>query len=130
MGVGEPAGGPVPASHSAVPASGGVDPAGCAAPDQSAPMPAGVDLARHTVIAGVVTGARGPVAGAYVRLLDPDGEFVAEVVTATTGQFRFFAAPGRWSLRALSHRGAGDAEVIAERGLNEVELRLTADRAG
>ena len=33
--------------------------------------------------------------GAYVRLLDRTGEFTAEVPTSATGQFRFFAAPGR-----------------------------------
>ena len=49
-----------------------------------------------------------PVAGAYVRLLDAGGEFTAEVVTSPAGQFRFFAAPGTWTLRALSRHGNGD----------------------
>ena len=43
-----------------------------------------------------------PVGGAYVRLLDSTGEFTAEVPTSATGQFRFFAAPGSWTLRALA----------------------------
>ncbi|PZM91122.1 MAG: hypothetical protein DIU79_13155, partial [Actinobacteria bacterium] len=85
---------------------------GCAAPDQAAPLPASVDLARETVISGVVQTASGEVvAGAYVRLLDSSGEFAAEVVTSPAGQFRFFAAPGTWTLRALSRHGNGDTSV-------------------
>ena len=30
------------------------------------------------------------------------GEFTAEVPTSATGQFRFFAAPGAWTLRTLA----------------------------
>ena len=68
---------------------------GCAAPDQSAPLPAGVDLQKETVITGVVTNPDGEtVGGAYVRLLDSSGEFTAEVVSSPEGVFRFFAAPG------------------------------------
>lgn len=97
---------------------------GCAAPDQSAPP--GVDLARETVITGVVRadGSGQAVAGAYVRLLDRDGEFAAEVVSAADGQFRFFAAPGSWTVRALSRQGSGDATVAVERGVNQVTLTV------
>lgn len=99
--------------------------AGCAAPDQSAPIPAGVDLQKETVITGVVTdGAGEAVAGAYVRLLDATGEFTAEVVTSPAGVFRFFAAPGSWTLRALSRHGNGDLTVDAGRGVNEVSLTV------
>jgi Protein of unknown function (DUF1416) len=98
---------------------------GCGAPEQSAPIPASVDLAKETVIAGVVRADGGePVAGAYVRLLDATGEFTAEVVTSAAGQFRFFAAPGRWTLRALSRYGNGDVEVKADRGVNEVGVSV------
>jgi hypothetical protein len=99
---------------------------GCAAPDQTAPLPAGVDLAKETVITGVVTvaGSGEPVAGAYVRLLDGTGEFAAEVVTSPAGQFRFFAAPGAWTLRALSRQGNGDASVTADRGVTEVPVTV------
>ena len=38
--------------------------AGCAAPDQAAPLPASLDLEKETVITGVVRADRGePVAG-------------------------------------------------------------------
>ena len=65
---------------------------GCAAPDQSAPIPASVDLQKETVITGFVRNSSGEaVGGAYVRLLDSSGEFTAEVVTSPQGVFRFFA---------------------------------------
>ncbi|HEY7273342.1 MAG TPA: DUF1416 domain-containing protein [Actinoplanes sp.] len=101
--------------------------AGCAAPDQSAPIPASVDLEKETVITGVVRNADDElVGGAYVRLLDVTGEFTAEVVTSPQGVFRFFAAPGPWTLRALSRHGNGDLKVDADRGLNEVCVTVAA----
>jgi len=100
---------------------------GCAAPDQSAPIPAGVDLEKETVITGVVSTADGEaVGGAYVRLLDSSGEFTAEVVSSPQGVFRFFAAPGSWTLRALSRSGNGDLTLDATRGINEVGLSVAA----
>ena len=100
---------------------------GCAAPDQSAPIPASVDLEKETVITGIVSNAEGEaVGGAYVRLLDSTGEFTAEVVTSPEGVFRFFAAPGSWTLRALSRHGNGDLAVDATRGVNEVGLNVAA----
>jgi len=97
---------------------------GCGAPEQSAPIPASVDVEKETVISGVVSSGGEPVGGAYVRLLDSTGEFTAEVVTSQAGQFRFFAAPGTWTLRALSRLGNGDKTVSAARGLNEVALSV------
>jgi hypothetical protein len=103
-----------------------VDASGCGAPEQSAPIPASVDVEKETVISGVVRAGSVPVDGAYVRLLDASGEFTAEVVTSAAGQFRFFAAPGNWTLRALSSAGNGDASVAANRGLNEVAVSIGA----
>lgn len=103
------------------------DVTGCAAPDQSAPLPASVDLQKETVITGTVKNAEAEaVGGAYVRLLDSSGEFTAEVVTSPEGVFRFFAAPGTWTLRALSRHGNGDLTVDATRGVNEVGLNVAA----
>ncbi|HEY7225667.1 MAG TPA: DUF1416 domain-containing protein [Micromonosporaceae bacterium] len=100
---------------------------GCGAPAQSLPLPAGLDLEKETVITGVVSAGNGePVPGAYVRLLDATGEFAAEVVTSDAGLFRFFAAPGTWTLRALSRAGNGQAEVTANRGITEVAVRVLA----
>ncbi len=98
---------------------------GCGAPDQSADLPASVDLTKETVITGrVVAGGaeRLPVPDAYVRLLDRSGEFTAEVVTSADGVFRFFAAPGAWTLRALSRAGNGGVPVPAASGVNAVTI--------
>lgn len=108
--------------------SGVMEAAGCAAPDQSAPIPDSVDLSKETVITGVVRpdGSDEPVAGAYVRLLDASGEFAAEVVSSPEGVFRFFAAPGSWTVRALSRQGTGDTTVTADRGVNEVHVSVSS----
>src|SRR5690606_32542055 len=100
--------------------------AGCAAPDQSAPLPAGIDLTKETVITGVVCvdGSQERVGGAYVRLLDASGEFTAAVVSSPEGRVRCFTAPGPWTVRALSRHGDGDVQVAAVRGLNEVVLNV------
>ena len=74
----------------------------------------GVDVENQAVIQGIVTRDGQPVGNAYVRLLDRTGEFTAEVVASPTGDFRFFAAPGTWTLRALSSVGNGDVTVSPE----------------
>jgi hypothetical protein len=87
----------------------------------------GLVLTDESVIQGVVTRADEPVAGAYVRLLDGSGEFTAEVPTSATGQFRFFAAPGTWTLRTLAP-GASvvDHSVQAAKGA-VAEVVVTLD---
>lgn len=97
----------------------------CGAPAQTPTLPAGVDLTKETVIYGVVSHAGAPVPGAYVRLLDDSDEFTAEVVTSATGDFRFFAAPGKWTLSVLHRDGKVRKQVHAlEPGLIEVPLQL------
>jgi len=76
----------------------------------------GIDVAKETVIQGTVTKDGQPVGGAYVRLLDARGEFTAEVPTSATGAFRFFAAPGTWTLRALAPGASVDRTVVASLG--------------
>jgi hypothetical protein len=87
----------------------------CGAPEQGVPLE-GVDVSAETVIAGVVRAGDEPVAGAFVRLLDDHGEFTAEVVSSAGGDFRFFARPGRWTVRVLSSRGNGELSVDAAQG--------------
>ncbi len=89
-------------------------------------MPAGVDLEKETVITGrVVDDAGQTVGGAFVRLLDSSDEFTAEVVASATGDFRFFAAPGTWTVRALSKVGNGDATVAPTgAGIHEVDIKV------
>jgi hypothetical protein len=88
----------------------------------------GIDLAKEAVIQGVVARDGEPVGGAYVRLLDGTGEFTAEVPTSATGQFRFFAGPGTWTLRTLAPRTTPvDRKVVASIGsVTEVEVALPA----
>lgn len=73
-------------------------------------------MGSETVIQGVVRAGDEALGGAYVRLLDATGEFTAEVVTSPAGEFRFFAAPGDWTLRALSSRGNAETTVTAVAG--------------
>ncbi|MFB7877729.1 MULTISPECIES: DUF1416 domain-containing protein [unclassified Nocardia] len=98
----------------------------CAAPTQGQAIPAGVDVEKETVITGRVLSTDGqPVGGAFVRLLDGNGDFTAEVVASGTGDFRFFAAPGSWTLRALSSSGNGSAEVRPEgAGIHAVDVAV------
>ena len=78
----------------------------------------GVDVKNQAVIQGVVTRGDEPVGNAYVRLLDRTGEFTAEVPTSATGQFRFFAGPGDWTLRTLAPRSESvDRSVVAAIGV-------------
>ncbi|KCI74212.1 hypothetical protein W005_02141, partial [Mycobacterium tuberculosis TB_RSA95] len=57
---------------------------------------------------------------------EPSDEFTAEVVASATGDFRFFAAPGSWTLRALSAAGNGDAVVQPSgAGIHEVDVKIT-----
>jgi hypothetical protein len=97
----------------------------CGAPAQTPTLPPGIDLTKETVIYGVVSAADAPVPGAYVRLLDKTGEFTAEVVTSATGDFRFFAAPGDWTLSVMHKSGSARKPVSAAKpGLVEASLVL------
>jgi hypothetical protein len=102
---------------------------GCGAP-VGGPSLDGIDVAKESIIQGVVTRGSGedaaPVGNGYVRLLDRTGEFTAEVPTSEAGQFRFFASPGTWTLRTLAPgTDAVDREVEAQRGVAaEVTISL------
>ncbi len=88
----------------------------CAAPEGGHSLD-GVDLAKESVIQGRVTRGDEPVGNAYVRLLDRTGEFTAEVPTSEAGEFRFFAAPGEWTLRTLAPKAeVVDRTVVAQQG--------------
>lgn len=98
----------------------------CGAPAQTPTLPPGIDLTKETVIYGVVRAGDAPVPGAYVRLLDSTDEFTAEVVTSATGDFRFFAAPGNWTLSVMHKDGSARKSVVAtEPGLVEASLALS-----
>ncbi|MEE2032111.1 DUF1416 domain-containing protein [Rhodococcus chondri] len=99
----------------------------CGAPVQTQSLPAGVDTEKETVITGRVLASDGqPVGGAFVRLLDGTDEFTAEVVASATGDFRFFAAPGEWKIRALSSTGNGTSTVSpAGPGVHNVDVTVS-----
>lgn len=100
----------------------------CGAPVQTIDLPAGVDPNTQAVLQGRVidSATAAPVTGAFVRLLDGTGEFTAEVVTSAEGVYRFFAAPGTWTVRALSRFGTGSTEVtVADLGVTEAEISVS-----
>ena len=71
----------------------------------------------EAIIEGHVTKDGSPVAVGYARLLNDGGEFVAEVPLGEDGGFRFFAAPGSWTVRVLAPGGARvDETVSADKG--------------
>ena len=94
----------------------------CGAPDQDT-LPALEVSASEAVVHGFVTRDGSPFGGAYVRLLDSTGEFTAEVQSSATGYFRFYAAAGDWTLRALHRGGSVDTAVTAEQG-TAVEVQV------
>jgi hypothetical protein len=97
---------------------------GCGAPEQGA-TDADADTGGQVVVAGTVTGGGNPVGGAYVRLLDAQGEFAGEVQASPRGEFRFYAAPGDWTVRALHRSGNGQAAVnAAGPGVHQVTVAV------
>lgn len=97
----------------------------CGSPEQTAELPPGTDLSRHTVLTGKVLSGGEPASGAFVRLLDGSGEFTAEVVASASGDYRFFAGPGEWTVRALHRSGNGETAVAATGpGLYEAEVTV------
>jgi Protein of unknown function (DUF1416) len=84
--------------------------AGCGAPAGGAAL---TDAGNQAVVQGLVTKDGSPVGTGYARLLNSDGEFVAEVPLGEDGGFRFFAAPGRWTLRVLAPGGVRAEQAVA-----------------
>jgi hypothetical protein len=68
---------------------------------------------KEAIVEGRVLRDGSPVGPGYARLLGTDDEFVAEVPLGEDGGFRFFAAPGKWTLRVLAPGG-----VRAERAVS------------
>ena len=83
---------------------------GCGAPAGGVPIK---DAGNQAIVQGRVTRNGAPVQVGYARLLNSGGDFVAEVPLGEDGGFRFFAAPGDWTLRVLAPGG-----VKADRGVS------------
>src|SRR5579863_7446494 len=79
---------------------------------------------KEAIIEGQVLRDGAPVSTGYARLLGTGDEFVAEVPLGEDGGFRFFAAPGEWTLRVLAPGSVRvEQEVTADIGqITRVEL--------
>jgi hypothetical protein len=68
---------------------------------------------KEAVIEGQVLRGGAPVSPGYARLLGTGDEFVAEVPLGEDGGFRFFAAPGDWTLRVLAPGGVRLEQAVS-----------------
>jgi hypothetical protein len=105
-----------------VSAAGQASAAGCGAPAGGVKVTEGAGS--QAIVQGRVTSAGAPVPTGYARLLNADGEFVAEVPLGEDGGFTFYAAPGSWTLRVLAPGGVrADRTVSADTGkITELEV--------
>jgi len=99
---------------------------GCGAPAGGAPASAATDAGVQAVVQGRVTRDGSAVAVGYARLLNSGGDFVAEVPLGEDGGFRFFAAPGSWTLRVLAPGNVRAERVVsADTGkITELEVAV------
>jgi hypothetical protein len=92
------------------------DSVGCGAPSGGIKVTAGAGS--QAVVQGHVTSSGAPVPSGYARLLNAEGEFVAEVPLGDDGGFVFYAAPGDWTLRVLAPGGVRvERRVSASTGM-------------
>jgi len=91
---------------------------GCGAP--AGGVSAAAAVGTQAVVEGKVTREGTAVSTGYARLLGTGDEFVAEVPLGADGGFRFFAAPGSWTLRVLAPGG-----VRAERAVQAAYGQVT-----
>src|SRR6201987_4894291 len=83
---------------------------GCGAPAGGVSVSAAAGT--QAVVEGHVTREGAPVSTGYARLLGSGDEFVAEVPLGDDGGFRFFAAPGSWTLRVLAPGGLRGEQAV------------------
>jgi hypothetical protein len=97
---------------------------GCGAP--AGGVATAADVGNQAVVQGHVTRDGAAVSPGYARLLNSGGDFVAEVPLGEDGGFRFFAAPGTWTVRVLAPGGlTAERSVAADIGhLTAVEVAL------
>jgi hypothetical protein len=97
---------------------------GCGAPVGGAS--ASATAGNQAVVEGRVVREGAPVVTGYARLLGTGDEFVAEVPLGNDGGFRFFAAPGSWTLRVLAPGGLrAERSVEADYGrVTQVDVTL------
>ena len=90
---------------------------GCGAPAGGFSVSTAVAAGDQAVVEGTVSHDGAPISTGYARLLGTGDEFVAEVPLGADGGFRFFAAPGSWTLRVLAPGGLrAERTVVAGYG--------------
>lgn len=82
---------------------------GCGAPAGGVTV---TSAGNQAIVQGTVTRAGAPLQVGYARLLNSGGDFVAEVPLGADGGFRFFAAPGDWTLRVLAPGGVRTDRIV------------------
>ena len=97
---------------------------GCGAPAGGVRLPQ--DTGGQAIVEGQVTRSGVAVPVGYARPLNEGGDFVAEVPLGEDGGFRFFAAPGTWTVRVLAPGGlTAERSVTADTGhLTAVDVAL------
>jgi hypothetical protein len=83
---------------------------GCGAPAGGATA---TSAGSQAIVQGRVTQNGSALATGYARLLNSGGDFVAEVPLGDDGGFRFFAAPGTWTLRVLAPGGVRAERTVS-----------------
>jgi hypothetical protein len=68
---------------------------------------------KEAIVEGHVLRDGAPVDKGYARLLGTGDVFVAEVPLGEDGGFRFFAAPGDWTLRVLVPGGVRLEQAVS-----------------
>ena len=98
---------------------------GCGAPAGGVTITADA-ASKEAVIEGRVLSGGAPVTTGYARLKGTGDEFVAELPLGEDGGFRFFAAPGDWTLVVLAPGGVREERsVSADIGqVTKVELTV------
>lgn len=88
------------------------DLSGCGAPAGGVTITAD-KASKEAVVEGRVVRDGAPVSRGYARLRGTDDEFVAEVPLGEDGGFRFFAAPGDWTLVVLAPGGVREERSVS-----------------
>ena len=98
---------------------------GCGAPAGGITITADA-AGKEAIVEGRVTVGGVPASTGYARLRGSGDEFVAEVPLGEDGGFRFFAAPGDWTLRVLAPGGVRtECAVSADIGqITKVEVAV------
>jgi hypothetical protein len=96
---------------------------GCGAPAGGVPIPQ--DVGGQAIVEGHVTRSGVGLPVGYARLLDKGGDFVAEVPLGQDGGFRFYAAPGTWTVRVLAPGGVNAEQTVTAASDHVTAVQVT-----